>query len=657
VRPARNDPCPCGSGRKYKRCCLPDAERARANLALVPGLASGVADLSGAHAAATPVPDAPWEAEIVPIPTSIANDPEARPAVALVCAGDLVLHADLVRQPPAEPSGIASVIAGALADAARRHGAAPAAVRVRHRAIAEALRAAATVRDAPIEARRTLPALDRAARSLLAHLGASERGRGAVGTSPTWRSWGLPEPAIRDLFAAAAAFHREAPWRDVANVQVLDAVTPGGTRWTVCVLGNGGNEFGLALYASREDFFRQIETDRLAPDALAALRGLVLSLTFSRRDELLPAMRQEILAAGWEVAAPGAYPVLLTVNAPAGSVTRSQAVDLELLLRAVPRFVERHRELLRSRVTPARPVRWRDADTGVSLEYDGGALLAPAPLWPPPARLDLALPAGAGADPAATLRGDDPDRIAGDHRGLLVDFAAAERAAGRASHLVERDRALLEFFIIEFLAYVEQTPLAASTEYDLRTFLYDWFPRKVRIPPDEAPGLLVALKRWFAHLARERGIEFPWAAAILADRDGFDERVRTFPGGFFWDEAVQVWQAAASADLDARLLLHDRRLGDAEQWGDTMGPVEYGLRHELQRRWLIWRDEVVRSGTTGPADVRAALVRRQREWEAAPHPEHGGWTVVEVVAEERKRHGSPGPVVHRRQRRKPHRRG
>ena len=215
----------------------------------------------------------------------------------------------------------------------------------------------------------------------------------------------------------------------------------------------------------------------------------------------------------------------------------------------------------------------------------------------------------------------------------------------------------VKFFIIEFLAYVEQTPLAASTEYDLRTFLYDWFPRKVRIPPDEAPGLLVALKRWFAHLARERGIEFPWAAAILADRDGFDERVRTFPGGFFWDEAVQVWQAAASADLDARLLLHDRRLGDAEQWGDTMGPVEYGLRHELQRRWLIWRDEVVRSGTTGPADVRAALVRRQREWEAAPHPEHGGWTVVEVVAEERKRHGSPGPVVHRRQRRKPHRRG
>jgi hypothetical protein len=28
-RPGRNDPCPCGSGRKYKRCCLADDEERR----------------------------------------------------------------------------------------------------------------------------------------------------------------------------------------------------------------------------------------------------------------------------------------------------------------------------------------------------------------------------------------------------------------------------------------------------------------------------------------------------------------------------------------------------------------------------------------------------------------------------------------------------
>ena len=27
-KPGRNDPCPCGSGRKYKRCCLPIDEAA-----------------------------------------------------------------------------------------------------------------------------------------------------------------------------------------------------------------------------------------------------------------------------------------------------------------------------------------------------------------------------------------------------------------------------------------------------------------------------------------------------------------------------------------------------------------------------------------------------------------------------------------------------
>ena len=27
-RISRNDPCPCGSGKKYKRCCLPNAAAA-----------------------------------------------------------------------------------------------------------------------------------------------------------------------------------------------------------------------------------------------------------------------------------------------------------------------------------------------------------------------------------------------------------------------------------------------------------------------------------------------------------------------------------------------------------------------------------------------------------------------------------------------------
>jgi SEC-C motif len=28
TKPGRNDPCPCGSGQKYKRCCLPKDQAA-----------------------------------------------------------------------------------------------------------------------------------------------------------------------------------------------------------------------------------------------------------------------------------------------------------------------------------------------------------------------------------------------------------------------------------------------------------------------------------------------------------------------------------------------------------------------------------------------------------------------------------------------------
>ena len=28
VKPGRNDPCPCGSGKKYKKCCLANEEAA-----------------------------------------------------------------------------------------------------------------------------------------------------------------------------------------------------------------------------------------------------------------------------------------------------------------------------------------------------------------------------------------------------------------------------------------------------------------------------------------------------------------------------------------------------------------------------------------------------------------------------------------------------
>jgi hypothetical protein len=68
-----------------------------------------------------------------------------------------------------------------------------------------------------------------------------------------------------------------------------------------------------------------------------------------------------------------------------------------------------------------------------------------------------------------------------------------------------------------------------------------------------------------------------------------------------------------------------------------MGTVEWRLSTELQRRWLLWREEVVKSGVVEPADVRAELVRRQRKWETTPHTAHGGATPVEAILREREK--------------------
>ncbi|MEW6666284.1 MAG: SEC-C metal-binding domain-containing protein [Thermodesulfobacteriota bacterium] len=45
AKPGRNDPCPCGSGKKYKKCCLPLHEESRAKQHAAVSLTPGFTDL------------------------------------------------------------------------------------------------------------------------------------------------------------------------------------------------------------------------------------------------------------------------------------------------------------------------------------------------------------------------------------------------------------------------------------------------------------------------------------------------------------------------------------------------------------------------------------------------------------------------------------
>jgi hypothetical protein len=53
-RPGRNEPCHCGSGRKYKQCCLPKDEAEAAKARAAAAAAAGTAGPVEADASAAP---------------------------------------------------------------------------------------------------------------------------------------------------------------------------------------------------------------------------------------------------------------------------------------------------------------------------------------------------------------------------------------------------------------------------------------------------------------------------------------------------------------------------------------------------------------------------------------------------------------------------
>jgi hypothetical protein len=67
VRPGRNEPCRCGSGRKYKHCCLAkdDTKAAAVRAEAAAGSVDQLLDETPSAVAATPKPktDQPWKTQ------------------------------------------------------------------------------------------------------------------------------------------------------------------------------------------------------------------------------------------------------------------------------------------------------------------------------------------------------------------------------------------------------------------------------------------------------------------------------------------------------------------------------------------------------------------------------------------------------------------
>src|SRR5687767_4433530 len=121
-RPQRNDPCPCGSGKKYKACCLERDRGTERTLRIVGGgpAAPGQEPWDPAIGRAEV-----WEADVVPLHAGFADDPWALPALAIVGAAGFIVHGDVISPRPVGVAARAAAVAEAVLTAARRVGVLP----------------------------------------------------------------------------------------------------------------------------------------------------------------------------------------------------------------------------------------------------------------------------------------------------------------------------------------------------------------------------------------------------------------------------------------------------------------------------------------------------------------------------------------------------
>jgi SEC-C motif len=627
--PARNEPCPCGSGKKYKHCCAARDARAAPALRLL-GARTASDVLHAAAAAARRA--VPWEADVTATGALLLDEPAARPAAVILAMRDHVLNADFVSHPPSDGAGVAALLAAAVDDVIARGAVPPSRVRVRYEEVASHLAPLLSARGIKVERAASLPTLEGFAAKLRQDMNGLDAPVPAVSIPESWAAWTLPEQTVAELFAAAAEFHAAQPWLLLENDQLLELITAGARSWIASVMGNGGQEFGLVLHESMADVMCMFATD--SPDeAFLAMRSAVLSLNFSERGGLPKPMQREIARAGWKVNGPSAYPILFTINTIGGGISPTQAQDLTHALGATARFAAAHARLLGDPARAREIVVWLDEPTGMIVRLDDRDAGA-ASLWPPVTLLSSCRAEGEHADPRALFSVEHDDGGVVRDASIIARFIRAERDAGASAARVERDVDNVELFVDAMHGY-QGVCLPAVTEYDLRVFLYDWLPRKVMTSRTGADTVRGSLRRFSEYLAAHEGIAYPWAHGILRDKLAFETRWDDFPGGYWWDEGVAEWMGELSADLYERAMLPADALAGIGEWGETMGLEEARLFAALQREWLVWRDEVIAAGQRSPPAVRAELARRQADWERQPQSRLGGRTVSDVVRRER----------------------
>jgi len=367
VKVRRNDPCPCGSGRKYKKCCLP----------LDRDAGPSPAPAGAVRRAALESRD--WEVDIAPVPGTLRNDPESRLAVLFVVAQGLGIHSEALNRPSPEPEELAEALAKGVRDAAETFGRFPERVLVREEVVAEAMgsrlppsmgEGGRLVAPPRVEAGR-LDGLDEMVYAFQDE-DTAYPGRVRVAATEVWAAWGLPEELVERTLRAAAGLFRADPWRVLDETEPIGVATPSGGGWTVLALGRPDDEDAALILFSDPRDYEQALSDVGPESGFNDLEGRMIDLAFDPAGEAPRVLRREVESSVPELLEAGVCPRLITFNTPAGAVRRTDAEDLVLVLDALPRFLAEHEEAFAEAAAGEEPPPvegWVDEETGLELSW------------------------------------------------------------------------------------------------------------------------------------------------------------------------------------------------------------------------------------------------------------------------------------------------
>lgn len=650
--PGRNEPCHCGSGLKYKKCHA-DSDREAAGSPRLRLLSNAPEPARRRMLNLPPAEqlNRAWEVDIAPVPASFADDPAARPAAILVAAPPFVLSSEMVNRPPAEPEALAELLAGEIQKAVESTGVKPEHIAIRHAVLAEPLARVLKAQDIPVLVADVLPGVEDALRNLLGHVFGGIVPLHLLRSQPeTWAGWGMPTERVTKLFSAAANFFRAMPWKVVDDEFPIHVKRPDGHEWTAIIMGAAGEQSGLAFYEDSEDLERMQRAQSAEPStAMMGMTGLTLSLLFNTRSELPKPMRAEIKQQGWDVAAPNAFPTLVVLNSPGGGIREAHFDDLIAALESVPRFVTFYQSII-DNVAPETPnLIWTDPDSDVTcrmsfadefFDYDefeddqfGDEQLAPLGVLPVP--LQPSGPMGAGATPLASLAGADVAKSV--NRTLMRYRAWLRNPVNDSPPPASLVRTYADYarMLLERCAFASGKPVTAISEFEVREFLYDWYPRVVRDTERGALEMFTSLKTFFEFLEAREHLLCPWVWPMLSDTETFKARWTSFPGGQLGDAEIHAWQRVLMRDLAARLLILVNSPKAGIDWGSMVGDAEYILNREAHQLWITWRDEALSSGMDS-RDVLEHMLARERAWATSANVLCGGKTPAQAVAKEQK---------------------